>query len=276
MTTPYPTPKPNLLAALPDIAEHLSRPKLALFFDIDGTISKIAPSPELAVVDPRCKAALDELALNVGLLAFVSGRSAGDAAALVGIPQAIYAGAHGLDRWESGRYSVHPDAAAAASTMQLAVERIRMQLTLPGIVIEDKGVSFAVHYRETQDPDDARVLVLQAATAVASELPVLVMEGRRVVELKPLLELNKGTAVVGLLNEQPLQGALYVGDDVTDMAAMYRLRQWSEETGVWAASVAVLSDETPAGLLDAADYWVQGVDGVAMFLTWLAENRASI
>lgn len=278
------TSKQNLLdalrqaqdSALPTLQERLTQPRLALLLDIDGTISSIAPSPQAAAVDPQCKRALLTLAPTLTLLAFVSGRPAQEAAAMVGISDAIYLGVHGLDRWEHGERSVHPDALKAQQTVQEAAKRLQGRLQMPGLLFEDKGLTYAVHYRAAADPDAAHETVLDVARQVAAELSMRLLEGRRVVELQPSsIEANKGTAVFALLQERQPAAALYLGDDSTDAAAIQGVHRWAAQRQAWGAGAAVLSNETPEELLSVADYQLDGMEAVRRFLAWLAETRSA-
>ncbi len=266
---------PNLLAALPGLRGQLGLGGLALLLDFDGTISPIVSSASGARVDAGCKEALVALAPALGLLAFVSGRPAQDVARLVGVAGATYVGTHGWDRWQDGQRRVHPQAQEAAAAIEQAGRRLRALLQgLSGLSFEDKGLTFAVHYRNAPEVAQAEEATLSAADEVAAMLPVRVQRGRRVVELQPLLDVNKGTAVFELLEERAPHAALYVGDDYTDAAAMRGLGRWSDGSGKWAAGVAVASEEMPEELVRAASYRLEGLGEVRRFLQGLQGRGA--
>ena len=94
--------------------------------------------------------------------------------------------------------------------------------------------------------------------------------GRMVLELRPVNAPNKGDAVAALADEHSLDSALFVGDDTTDVDAMIRLKKHSGLAGV---AVAVLSEETPEAVLDAADYSLNGVEEVGELLRMLRRFR---
>ena len=126
-----------------------------------------------------------------------------------------------------------------------------------------------MHYRNAPEVAQAEAATLSAADEVTAMLPVRVQRGRRVVELQPLLDVDKGTAAFELLEERAPNAALYVGDDYTDAAAMRGLERWSDGSGKWAAGVAVASEEMPEVLVRAASYRLEGLGEVRRFLQWL-------
>ena len=252
-----------LLDSLPELRAHLPPAGLALLLDVDGTISPIAPTPDAARVDPGCKEALQALVGSLPVVAAISGRPAAQAAAMVGVEGMAYLGNHGLDA-----PNAETDLSVAA-----ALERLKKGLTLPGVLMEDKGPGAAIHYRLADDPAAARSAVLNAAAVAIQGLPLRVVEGRMVVELRPTdHRANKGTAVMRLLARHAPQAALFLGDDRTDVDAFNALHAWAAAENRWGAAIAVLSEESPALLLQAADYTVASVAGVGRFLGWLADH----
>ena len=241
----------------------LSAQPLALATDFDGTISEIAPSPELAVVSPRCRGLLAEFAERLPLVAVLSGRSAADAQRLVGLPRVVYLGNHGLERWESGETLVDPSVCRDLAAIASVLEAAREQLNLHGLRFEEKGSGASIHYRLTSDPATARDQVISALHALTAGTELKVIEGRRVVELRPSSQVDKGTALFDLLVSYPVKGAIYVGDDRTDLDAFAGLRRWQHHAGGRTLAVAVASPEMPRGLQNEADLVVDGVEGWA-------------
>ena len=297
-----------LLASLADLKNALPPGGPALLLDVDGTISAIAPTPQEATVDPGCVQALGALAVEAQraaplrpgsgqapsagsgrrLVAAISGRPAAEVAAMVGVAGMVYVGNHGLERWDDGEVRLvgaqHPStglrtgAAPLRHAVDAALRQLKERLELAGIVYEHKGLTAAVHYRLSPDPVQARRAILKAARDVARPLPVQVHEGRMVVELRPAIKADKGTAVAALLEEYQPAAAFYLGDDLTDVDAFRALHGWAEQPVLssvegyarWGAAVAVLSQETPQEVWDDADYWLEGLDEVRQFLEWLA------
>ncbi|HUW94972.1 MAG TPA: trehalose-phosphatase, partial [Anaerolineae bacterium] len=95
---------------------------------------------------------------------------------------------------------------------------------------------------------------------------VRVVEGRRVVELRPSVHVDKGTALFGLLRRHPVRAAVYAGDDVTDVDAFAGMRRWAQQEDGRSVTVAIASPEMPPELSNSADLVVDGVDGWADFL----------
>jgi trehalose 6-phosphate phosphatase len=113
--------------------------------------------------------------------------------------------------------------------------------------LEDKGLTASLHYRNAPDEDAARA-ELEEIAARARKAGFVARFGRKVLEILPPIEANKGTAVRRLLAERGLDRALYAGDDTTDLDAFHALEPL--ELGV---RVAVASPEGPQELVDAAD-----------------------
>jgi trehalose 6-phosphate phosphatase len=209
----------------------------ALFLDVDGVLAPIVPRPEDARVPEETRGELRRLHARYALVACISGRAGGDAARIVGVPELTYVGNHGLeledgaDEW-AGR--LHDFLAGT---------------TWPRI--ENKTLTAALHYRDSPD-EAAAERELDAIADRARAAGFIARYGRKVLELVPPLDANKGTAVRRLLGERHLHRALYAGDDTTDLDAFEALEQL--ELGV---RVAVASPEGPAALLEQADITVE-------------------
>ena len=261
---------PRLLDHLETAAAVLRRRPCGLIVDVDGTISVIAATPGAATVDPRCREALRALAGRLDLVAAVSGRPAAVVRQMVGLDGAVYVGNHGLERWQEGRTVLPPAVAPFRPIVARALAEARARLALPGLVFEDKGVVAAIHYRLSGAPEAARAAILAVARAVAIGAGLVVAEGKLVVELRPPVARDKGTAVAELVAERGLRGVWYLGDDRTDVAAFERLRRLRGAGDCAGLGIAVLGAETPADVVRAADYFLAGVEEVAEALEWLA------
>jgi trehalose 6-phosphate phosphatase len=219
----------------------------ALILDVDGTLSPIAPRPELAVVPEETRVELRRLASRYRLVACLSGRAGADARRLVAVDGIEYVGNHGLE--------LHPQ----AETLAAEIARFRDSIALP---VEDKGITLAYHYREADDEEAARAeLELVAERARAAGLDA--RWGRKLLEIRPRVEADKGTAVRALLARSAATRALYAGDDTTDMDAFRGLRDAGLEHAV---RIAVASAEAPPELQDAADIVVAGPEELVELL----------
>jgi len=222
----------------------------ALVLDVDGTLAPIAPRPELAAVPAETRAELARLADRYLLVACVSGRSGEDARRLVGVDGVEIVGNHGLEL------------APRAHALATEIARFRDSVGLP---VEDKTLSLTYHYREAEDEAAARAeLERVAARAQAEGLDA--RWGRKVLEIRPLVEADKGTAVRTLLARSGARLGLYAGDDTTDLDGFAGLRRGGLEHAV---CVAVASEEGPAELREAADLVVVGPEELTTLLRFL-------
>jgi trehalose 6-phosphate phosphatase len=136
--------------------------------------------------------------------------------------------------------------------------------------IEDKGPIMAFHWRGAPDEGAANARVQQIAAA-AEEAGLWVHWGRKVLEVRPPVEINKGRAVRELVSRYPSRSAMFAGDDATDLDAFDALDELVAEGALdTAVLVGVRSDEGPAAIVERADLVVEGVEGVRAVLEALA------
>jgi trehalose-6-phosphatase len=222
----------------------------ALLFDVDGTLAPIAPLPELASVPPETKIELTRLATKYLLVACISGRSGAEAEALVGVEGIRYVGNHGLEL----------DERAAELMGQVADFRDSV-----GLPVEDKGLSLSYHYRTAEDEEAAQAELEQVAEHARAE-GLDPRWGRKVLEIRPAVAADKGTAVTALLADTPARRGLYAGDDTTDLDAFEGLARAGLDHTV---RIAVESEEGPDELRAAADLVVPGPAQLASLLATL-------
>jgi len=221
----------------------------ALLLDVDGTLAPIVARPELATVPVAARAELARLVGVYGLVACISGRPAADAARVVGVDGVRYVGEHGLE--------LDPDAAewtarlaAFAATVELPAER-------------GKRLTLSFHYRGAED-EKAAEDDLRGVAERALEAGLRPRWGRKVLEIRPPIDADKGTAVRRLLADAALDRALYAGDDATDLDGFRSLDGLEV-----AVRVAVVSAEGPTDLGRAADLLVGGPDELLALLRQL-------
>lgn len=243
----------------------------ALATDFDGTLSCIVKSPESATIHPGCRDSLAKLSEELTLVAVLSGRRVDELHELVGLPRLVYVGNHGLESWEKGVTCVEPRASRYAPVIHGILELARQELKLPGVAFEDKGITASIHYRLAPDPAAARNQVASLLRDLAAESGVRVLEGRRVVELRPPLDVDKGTAVLDLIRKYALGSVIYAGDDQTDLDAFRAIHRWALQEDKRALAVGVISSEMPSGLTEEADLTVGRVEGMADFLEELID-----
>ncbi|HEX5503449.1 MAG TPA: trehalose-phosphatase [Thermomicrobiales bacterium] len=257
--------------------EVLARAPAGLLTDIDGTISPIAPTPEAATVAPGVAATLERLAGRLAVVAAITGRAAADAARLVGAPRLLYVGNHGLEWLRGGRLEVaaaaRPYVPRIAATLA-AVERAAGRAGLRGLVFEDKGVTASIHYRLAPDPDRAHDVLEPLVRDLAAEAGLRVTEGRRILELRPPVPGDKGTALAGVIAAHGLAGVVFLGDDLTDLDAMAELRRQREAGRVAGLNVGVA--DAPPAVRAQADALAPDVAGVAALLAAVAERLCDV
>jgi trehalose 6-phosphate phosphatase len=223
----------------------------AILLDVDGTLAPIVARPEDARVPDRTKAVLASLVGRYGLVACLSGRPGDDAARVVGVEGVRYVGEHGLE--------LEPEAEAWAERLAAFARSV----TWPSE--RGKRLSLSFHYREAADTDtDAAEAELRDVAERAREEGLRPRWGRCVLEIRPPLDADKGTAVRRLLAEASIGRALYAGDDATDADAFDGLDGLDV-----AVRVAVDSDEAPRTLLVAADMSVDGPQALVELLEGL-------
>ena len=219
--------------------------RAAILLDVDGTLAPIVEQPEDARVPEETRHELARLASRYALVACVTGRASADAERLVGVPGVAVVGEHGLE--------LASDAAAWSDR----ISKFAAGVDWPA---ERKPLSVSFHFRRAQDEAAARAYLTRVEEAARAE-GLVPRWGRMVLEVRPPVEANKGTAVVALVQRANISRALYAGDDTTDLDAFAGLD--GLELGV---RVAVDSLEAPPPLLAAADVVVEGTDGVLALL----------
>ena len=236
-----------------------------IFLDFDGTISSIAPAPAQAGLHPRAVELLPDLARRYPMCV-MSGRRAADVASLVGLAHIHYVGVHGME-WMEDEPRIDPEVLPHLPTLDRAREELRAALPgLPGVTVEDKLVSVALHFREVPDSEAEAVRLMEG---LADNLGLKVRRGRKTVELRPPVDIDKGTVLIRLAAGWRLRRALYAGDDLTDVDAFRGLRYLMKEGGFESIAIAVLSPETPVELEAVADLTVEGPDGLLDLLSRL-------
>lgn len=238
---------------------------LGLLSDIDGTLSPIVAKPEDAAVPEAIRSLLRQLVALGVKVALITGRSLEMARRMVGLDDAAYAADHGLTVWLEGRCEAAPGLAEYEALAHQAEGELRaISQMAPGVQIENKGALLALHYRRAEEPG-AREAILEALTRSQAAQRFRVQEGRMVVELRPPLRADKGTALEMLVGRLGVKGVICLGDDITDVdmfAALRRLRA----QGLGGTAVAVASQEAAPEVDQAADYTVQGPEGMEWLL----------
>jgi trehalose 6-phosphate phosphatase len=240
--------------AVPPPPPELHVGAIALFLDVDGTLVEIEREPGAVHVPERlCRILGDLQRATGGALALVSGRTLAQLDRLFAPLRLSAAGLHGLERRNLRTEVVRakPDPAifeAARARLAAFAERH------PGVLLEDKGLTLALHYRNAPAQQDAATVTAEAAVA-ASHGALVLLEGKMVLELKPP-GCDKGQAIAALMGEVPFAGRqpVFAGDDVTDEAGFEVVNQLGGVTiriGADAAPTAARHGQPDVGAMQS-------------------------
>src|SRR6266704_3938529 len=208
---------PNKVLAPSELARRLD--ECAILLDIDGTLLELAPTPREVWVPPGLAKTLNRLLVRTsGALALVSGRSLNDIDLIFAPEQFPAVGGHGAEL----RLSTDSEAVAThAPPMDKELKRRLAAIAKlsPGILLEDKGYSLALHYRLAPHAEKA---IYEAVSLIRADLPnapIEVLPGKCVCEIKHS-GFTKATGVLELMAHEPFKGRrpIFIGDDVTDEA----------------------------------------------------------
>ncbi len=249
--------------------------RAALFLDIDGTLAPIVGRAEDAHVPQGTSRLLGTLGRRYGAVTCVSGRSAAEARRLVGVGSIAYAGTHGAELLEPGArasrflpaFESHTDRVRA-----FVAEHDGAELRTLRVRIEDKGPIMAFHWRGAPREEAAHEhLRIVAEDAEAHDLAV--HWGRKVLEIRPPVPVDKGRAVREVTRRVEVETALFAGDDTTDLDGFTALDELEAEGGLRATvRVGIRSEEGPAAIVERADIVVDGVQGFVPVLETLVEG----
>lgn len=259
----------NALPLLQKLAEF---PRLGLITDMDGTLSPIVDQADRAQITPTCRELLRQLQPHLTTLAVVSGRTVIEVQSRLELPDVVYIGNHGLEHWVGDHAEIIPELHATLPRLAAAAQALRDQVP-PDVSVEDKGATIAIHYRRSADPAKTAMRLRPMVEQAANQYALKASQGRMVFELKPDIDINKGTTFESLVTIHKLEAALYIGDDTTDIDALKIARKLRQDQHCYSVGVGVESPEMPEGVRENADMLVSGVSGVESLLDWLLKAR---
>jgi trehalose 6-phosphate phosphatase len=247
----------------------------AVLLDVDGTLAPIVRFAEQAHVPESTRGLLIEIARRYAVVACVSGRRASDARRLVSIGTVSYLGSHGTELLRAGWTEPQLDPAVQDWTQRIQAfgrEADTAELRRLRVRIEDKGSIVAFHWRGAPDEEEARAAI-DAIAVRAEQAGLRTHWGRKVLEVRPPVRMDKGAGIVAFLSDMDLDAAVYVGDDATDRDAFRGLSELiAAGTLRHALRVCVGSDEGPSELAEEADLVVDGPEGVQALLEGLLDD----
>lgn len=257
---------PLAMESLPAILDDVGDRQLAVFLDYDGTLTPIVDQPSQAILSDAMRSVLQRLAAACPL-AIVSGRDMADVRQRVAVEGIWYAGSHGFDIAGPDGSGHAPEAAREAIPQLDAAEaELRQRLDqVDGALLERKRFALAVHYRMVKSAADEEKVAQAVDDALAERPQLRKGQGKKVYELLPDLDWNKGAALSWLRRTLGLAHAgvapIYVGDDVTDEDAFAVLRD---------DGIGILVAQRPRPT--AARYRLENPEAVRRFLDALAER----
>ena len=218
---------PSALDHIDEIVAAAGGKRPAVFLDYDGTLAHIVSHPQDAWLSDSMRQTLRLLAARVPV-AILTGRDLDDVRGRVLVDGIVYAGSHGFDIAGAGGLR-RELGAAYLSVLDTAEAQLREALDeIPGAQLERKHFSVAAHYRNVTENDACKV-ALAVETVAAKHRKLRRMDGKKVYELLPDIDWNKGKAMLWLLEILGLDGRnalpIYIGDDRTDEDAFRALEQ---------------------------------------------------
>lgn len=202
--------------------------RFLLFFDYDGTLTPIVNDPKDALLSEEVKNRLAELAQTADV-AIISGRDLEDLRERVGLKELYYAGSHGFDIAGPGNFRFqHEKGKDSLHALLTATDQLLQQLKgVRGLQMERKQFSLAVHYRQAEQ--SMHTEVIRTVYDVLQAFPELrALEGKKVIELQPDIDWDKGKAVAHLFDhlsgDRSRSSLLYIGDDLTDEHAFRQVK----------------------------------------------------
>ena len=246
-----------------------------LFCDIDGTISDIAPSPDAAKVRPLIRKALESIRPHLAVTAIVTGRQVSEAIEMVDLEGITYFGTYGLEKWYQGLLTVPEEASQYKERLKKISNDIATNLSTPEIIIQEKPLGLSLHYRQAKDPIHIRNQILSVIKSTGASDWMKIFEGRMVVELALPVEIDKGTCLTWLVDEQNLTGLIVIGDDISDISMFEASHGFQTSLRTHTFNIGVIEKETPSEVINKVRYKLNGVDEVEGFLTWLSEELGS-
>jgi trehalose 6-phosphate phosphatase len=257
------------MTAHSQLSSVLTHKPLGLVFDIDGTLSPIAPTPQDAYLYPGVDTMLERLREHAHV-AIMTGRALSDGAPIVNVENITYIGTHGLE-WSDGLPSTHevrliPEATRYVEPGKQLLDLVERHLDeLPGVIVQRKTVGGTLHYRGAAHPEQTREKLLALLTEPTHQLGMRLGEGKRIVEVLSPLAVNKGQSLRSYVQRFDLRGLVFAGDDRTDLDAVLESERLRAE-GIATLAIVVRHNDTLPELLARADLIVDGVEGMVELL----------
>ena len=245
--------------------------KVAVLTDIDGVLAPIVPTPDMSEVSEELRELLQHLSERYRVVAGISGRAAEDALRLVGLEEVVYYGNHGFEILRAGQIEIIPEAEPYEDAVEELEKRAREELEPLGAFVEEKGITASIHYRNASPEVGERCK--EFVEREGERLGLRITVGRGVVEARPPIRADKGTATRKVVEEYEPEKALFIGDDTTDLDAFRELEALRGE-GVLLEilRIGVESEEGPPEIVSESDLVVDIEDVDEVLRALAGEN----
>jgi len=259
-----------LLKNLNSITTKTDKGHITLFLDYDGTLSPIAKSPDEANISPKMRNLLKKISDNKNFtLTIISGRNLKDLKQRVCLKNIIYCGNHGSQISGPKIKFIYPVQQQFKNVLKLIKKNLKAKLTsYKGILLEDKQLSLGVHYRLTKSDQIPLIKKLfhQIVSPYRKTGLIKIKTGKKVFEIRPAANWNKGKAVLWLLKQKPFKPdkpaqIIYIGDDTTDEDAFKVLHK---------RGITVFVGKPKKSY---AEYFVRNTTDIFAFLMHLSANH---
>jgi trehalose 6-phosphate phosphatase len=240
----------------------------ALICDFDGVLTPIVADPTTSAMPAQVAFALGRLARRLGLVAVVSGRPLAFLRERIPVPGIPLLGSYGIEQLRDGEPVLAAGAQEWLGKVRSAGEQLAGHFAdWPGVRVEEKVVSVAVHWRQAQDPQAAAAEIRRVTAEIAEATGLRSDPGKLVSELRPPIDVDKGSAITELLSDQNLTVVAYAGDDLGDIPALQMVRHLPHGY----ALVVDHGAETDPQLLKLASQRFHGPEAFSSWLTELAD-----
>ena len=244
----------------------------AILLDVDGTLAPIITEAGDVALADSTRDYLQAVAKKYRLVACVSGRRAAEAKRIVAIGELAYIGNHGIERLDRDSWDLQLSDEIGLwgqRVQEFTASQQSRDLERLGVRFEDKAVITALHWRGAADEEAAQAAVSAIADS-AQDAGLATHWGRKVLEIRPPLNFDKGSAIEDLLRDSDVYNALYAGDDSTDLDAFAALTRMADSAQLrTAVRVGVRSQEGPALIAEASDFVLQSQQEIDLLLSAL-------
>jgi trehalose 6-phosphate phosphatase len=189
----------------------------------------------------------------------------------VGLPQLTYIGNHGMERWINQSIQLSPEVSGYRAALEDIIDELVLE---PGMTLEDKGATLSIHYRQVEVPKAIAERYAAILQNLADNHHLHLSQGKMVFEIRPPLQINKGTAILALVEEFNLDALLFLGDDVTDGDAMKAALHLRDAGRCQTFNLGVESAEMPEVIRTYSDAFLTDPADVTAFLGWLSESAS--